>query len=94
MKYEFKASRITKGNFFFPDKLEIDDEKVTFYKRKFIGHDTTVIQRGGIGSVSINAGMFFADIIVETRGGQVTVANGFSRSNAQEIQQILTQKKE
>ena len=32
MSYQFKASHITSGNMLFPDKLEIDDEKVTFYK--------------------------------------------------------------
>ncbi len=75
----------------FPDKLEIDDEKVTFYKAKLIGHESTVIQRSAIGSVSLNVGLFFADIIIETKGGQRTVANGFTRSDAKRIQQLLIQ---
>ncbi len=75
----------------FPDKLEIDDEKVTFYKAKLIGHESTVIQRSAIGSVSLNAGLLFADIIIETKGGQRTVANGFTRSDAKRIQQLLIQ---
>ena len=75
----------------FPDKLEIDDEKVTFYKAKLIGHESTVIQRSAIGSVSLNAGLFFSDIIIETKGGQRTVANGFTRSDAKRIQQLLIQ---
>ena len=57
MSYQFKASHITSGNMLFPDKLEIDDEKVTFYKAKLIGHESTVIQRSAIGSVSLNAGL-------------------------------------
>ena len=91
MSYQFKASHITSGNVLFPDKLEIDDEKVTFYKAKLIGHESTVIQRSAIGSVSLNAGLLFADIIIETKGGQRTVANGFTRSNAKRIQQLLIQ---
>ena len=75
----------------FPDKLEIDDEKVTFYKAKLIGHESTVIQRSAIGSVSLNAGLLFADIIIETKGGQRTIANGFTRSDAKRIQQLLIQ---
>ncbi len=90
MHYNFSASRITFGNMAFPDKLEIDDEKVTFYKAHLIGYTTTVIQRSGIGSVSIKAGLFFADIIIETKGGQVTVADGFTRSDAKQIQHLLT----
>ena len=91
MSYQFKASHITSGNMLFPDKLEIDDEKVTFYKAKLIGHESTVIQRSAIGSVSLNAGLLFADIIIETKGGQRTVANGFIRSDAKRIQQLLIQ---
>lgn len=91
MSYQFKASHITSGNMLFPDKLEIDDEKVTFYKAKLIGHESTVIQRSAIGSVSLNAGLFFSDIIIETKGGQRTVANGFTRSDAKRIQQLLIQ---
>ncbi|MDY4850855.1 MAG: PH domain-containing protein [Paludibacteraceae bacterium] len=91
MSYQFKASHITSGNMLFPDKLEIDDEKVTFYKAKLIGHESTVIQRSAIGSVSLNAGLFFADIIIETKGGQRTIANGFTRSDAKRIQQLLIQ---
>ena len=91
MSYQFTASHITSGNMLFPDKLEIDDEKVTFYKAKLIGHESTVIQRSAIGSVSLNAGLFFADIIIETKGGQRTVANGFTRSDAKRIQQLLIQ---
>ena len=75
----------------FPDKLEIDDEKVTFYKAKLIGHESTVIQRSAIGSVSLDAGLLFADIIIETKGGQRTIANGFTRSDAKRIQQLLIQ---
>ena len=91
MSYQFKASHITSGNMLFPDKLEIDDEKVTFYKAKLIGHESTVIQRSAIGSVSLDAGLLFADIIIETKGGQRTVANGFTRSDAKRIQQLLIQ---
>ena len=91
MSYQFKASHITSGNMLFPDKLEIDDEKVTFYKAKLIGHGSTVIQRSAIGSVSLNAGLLFADIIIETKGGQRTIANGFTRSDAKRIQQLLIQ---
>jgi hypothetical protein len=90
MTYKFSASRVTGGNVVFPDKLEIDDERVTFYKARLIGYNTTVIQRSNIGSVSLKAGLLFADIVIETNGGQITIANGFSRSDAKKIQQLLT----
>ena len=93
MKYTFVASHITKGNVLFPDKLEIYDDKIVFIKSKLIGHDSTVIQRAGIGSVSLKVGLFFADIIIETKGGQITVANGFPRSDAKKILELLSEDK-
>ncbi len=59
-------------------------------KARLIGYATTVIRRSSIGSVSLKAGLLFADIIIETNGGQVTVANGFTRSDAKQIQQLLS----
>ena len=59
-------------------------------KARLIGYATTIIQRDSIGSVSLKAGLLFADIIIETNGRQVTVANGFTRSDAKQIQQLLT----
>ena len=92
MTHTFAASRLTSGNTVFPDKMEIDDEKVTFYKSHLVGYETTVILRANIGSVTVNAGMLFADIVIETNGGQITTANGFKRSEAKEIQSLLTKK--
>ena len=53
MTHTFVASRISgKGNAIFPDKLTIDDDKVTYYKGKIIGYDQSVIMRERIGSVT------------------------------------------
>lgn len=89
--YKFKASHISAAdNMLFPDKLEIDTLKVVFYKGRVIGYETTVIQRNNIGSVSVDAGLLFADITIETNGGQVTKLHGFSKSDARKIAQILS----
>ncbi len=89
MKEEFSASRLTKDNKLFPDKLIIEDDKVIFYKGHVIGHDVTSISRGNIGSVTLNSGMFFADIVIETNGGQITRASGFTKSDAKRIIELL-----
>jgi len=89
MEQSFKASRITKGNLFFPDTLKIDDTKVVFYKGHIIGHDEVVIQREGIGCVNVNMGLLFGNITIETTGGQKILANGFSRSKVKKIRAVL-----
>ena len=89
--YRFSAVRISRSdNIVFPDRLFIDDEKVVFYKGKLIGYDSTTIVRENIGGVSIKAEILFADIVIETTGGQHIVAEGFSKHDAKTIQKLLS----
>ncbi|MCQ2333900.1 MAG: PH domain-containing protein [Paludibacteraceae bacterium] len=91
MAQTFQASRISgNGNAIFPDKLIVDDNKVTYYKAHLIGHEETNIMRSNIGSVSLKSGVLFADIIIETNGGQITVINGFNKSDAKQIVRLLS----
>lgn len=89
--YRFSAVRISRSdNIVFPDRLIIDDEKVVFYKGKLIGYNSTTIARENIGGVSIKAEILFADVILETTGGQRVVAEGFSKHDAKTIQKLLS----
>ena len=91
MKHTFTANRVTGGNAIFPDQLIIDDEaqKVTFRKKKLIGYDETTIRFSSIGSVSRSAGLLFCDVTIETNGGVTILANGFTRSDANDIIRLL-----
>lgn len=89
--YKFQAFRISqKDNLLFPDKVEIDDYKVVYYKGRIFGYESTTILRSNIGSVSVDAGLLFATIVIETNGSQITRLEGFSRSDAAQIQRILS----
>jgi hypothetical protein len=64
--YKFKTFRISqKDNLLFPDKVEIDDYKVIYYKGRIFGYESTTIQRENIGSVSVDAGLLFANILTK-----------------------------
>ena len=91
MKHTFSASRVTGGNAVFPDQLVIDEDAqmVTFRKKKLIGYDETTIRFSSIGSVSRSAGLLFCDVTIETNGGVTILANGFSRSDANTIVNLL-----
>lgn len=91
MKHTFSASRVTGGNALFPDQLVIDEDtqKVTFRKKKLIGYDETTIRFSAIGSVTRSAGLIFCDVTIETNGGVTILANGFTRSDANEIVSLL-----
>ena len=93
--YTYTASRVSgDGNAVFPDEIIIDDEEevVIHRKPKLIGSKETKKRFGAIDSIEVDKGVLFADIIIETNGGQITVANGFSRSDAKKIQKLLTNK--
>ena len=90
MAYEFTASRVSgDGNAVFPDKLIITDEFVIYRKSRVIGYKETKIRLSSVGSVSVRQHLLFADIIIESKGGKVIVARGFSRGEAREIADLL-----
>jgi hypothetical protein len=74
----------------FPDRIEIDAANITYYKGYVFGYQSTVIARNNIASVSIGTGVFFADVIIASNGGQRIVAGGFKKSDAKQIVNLLT----
>lgn len=90
MYYEFTACRVSgDGNAVFPDKLIITDDGVIYRKGRIIGYKEIKIRYSAIGSVSLDKHLLFADIIIETNGGQRITARGFSRSDASMIRDLL-----
>jgi len=87
----FTANRISsKRNVLFPDRITINDRNVIYEKGEIIGHKRMIINRENISSVYLNENIFFAEIVIESRGGQKIVANGFSKSDARQIINLLT----
>lgn len=90
MPYEFEACRVSgDGNAVFPDEIIIDDDGVTYRKPRVIGCKEIKVRYRAIGSVSVNKHLLFADIIIETNGGQTICAKGFSRDDAEEIVELI-----
>lgn len=94
MIYKFTACRVSgDGNAVFPDEIIIDEEEevLDYRKPRVIGCKESRVRFGTIGSVSVNKGLIFADICIETKGGREIVARGFSRSDADEISRLVRQ---
>lgn len=90
MPYEFTASRVSgDGNAVFPDEIIIDDDCVTYRKPRVIGSKEIKVRYKAIGSVSLDKHILFADIIIETNGGQIIRAKGFTRDDAEEILELI-----
>lgn len=69
----YGSSRLTFGNFFFPDKLILNSDHVIFKKSHLIGGEEESIRYEQIASVSVQSGVFFADLLFETTGGSEPV---------------------
>lgn len=86
----FVASRISgNDNAVFPDRLEVDDVNITYYKGTFLGYRLTVFSRANIASVHIGSGLLFADVVIETTGGKEIRVSGVRKSDARAIEALL-----
>lgn len=86
----FIASRISgNNNLLFPDRIEIESNRVTFYKGSLIGYQSCVIPRNQIASARIVTGIFFADLIIESTGGRRLEINGLTNSDAEQAESLL-----
>ena len=86
----FIANRISANhNVLFPDRIDVDDNRVVYYKGALIGYQTTIIQRTSISSVRLISNILFADIIIESSGGRRIEINGLNKTDAREVYNLL-----
>lgn len=86
----FTANRISANhNLLFPDRIDVDEDRVTYYKGALVGYQTTIVHIASISSVRLVSNIFFADIIIESSGGRKLEINGLSKSDAREIYNML-----
>jgi len=88
----FTASRFTSGNHIFPTQIAVYPTKVVRYTPKWVGHEEQTISIDQIASVRVSAGLFFADVIIETTGGsQPIVCHGHWKKDARGIQEKISE---
>ena len=87
----FTASRMSNDrNVLYPDALAIDKANVIFYKGNPMGYETITIPRYAISGVYMHCGFLFADIIISSSGNAEIRAQGFKKSHAKQILNLLT----
>ena len=65
----FRASRLSRGNRFFPTQVLITPSSVVHYTPELVGRREQSIHMAHVASVSINTNLMFSDVIIETTGG-------------------------
>lgn len=88
----FRASRLSKGNHLFPAQVAISPTSLTLYRPQWIGKFEESIHMAHIASIKIDTHMMFADVTVETSGGQdPVICHGHLKGDAIEMKNVIEQ---
>ena len=87
----FRASRWTKGNRIWPTQVAVFPNRVVRYTPRLFGHFEETIGIEQVASVSVDSGLIFGDVIIETTGGSQPIrCHGHRRRDAEEIRRLIT----
>jgi hypothetical protein len=88
----FRASRLTSGNHLFPAEVEISPTSITLRHRRWIGKTEESIHLAHVASITIDTHLFFADVTIESSGGQdPIVCHGHTKGDAVEMKRVIEQ---
>ena len=86
----FIASRLTAGNFFFPVRIEVSRERVSRIKPSFLGSNDESIAISKVASVSIETGLLWSEIRIDSTGGTNPIrSHGHRKADAQAIRDLI-----
>jgi hypothetical protein len=88
----FRASRLSKGNRLFPTQVIITPHSVVHYTPQWIGKHEHSIHIAHVASVSIDTGLLFSDVVIETTGGTGAIrCRGHHKGDAVRMKQLIEQ---
>ena len=88
--YVFTASRMTRGNFFFPVRIEVSAERVVRVKPKLIGASEESIPISKVASVNITTGLVWSEIRIDSTGGSNPItSHGHTKADARRIRDLV-----
>jgi hypothetical protein len=86
----FAASRWTKGNLFFPTRIEVSPLRVTRVKPRLFGSNEESIGISQVASVHIKTGMIWSEILIESSAGtDPLTSHGHRKADAQRIRDLI-----
>ncbi len=85
-----RASRLTTTNQLFPMQVAVFPERIARYKPRFFGHTEDSISTDQIASVKIQAGVVFADVVIDTTGGSPPIViHGLWKKDAERLRHLI-----
>lgn len=86
----FTASRLTSGNHLFPVRIAVSPERVSRIKASLLGSSEESISLSKVASVSIQTGLLWADIRIDSTGGANPIlSHGHRKADAQAIRDLI-----
>mgnify|MGYP006273626725 CR=1 FL=1 len=88
----FRASRLSRGNHFFPTQVLITPTSVVHYTPEVFGRKEHSIHIVHVSSVGIDTNLMFSDVIIETSGGtEPIVCHGHRKRDAIRMKHLIEQ---
>lgn len=89
-RFVFTASRLTRGNFWFPVRIEISQERVVLVRPRLIGAIEESIPISKVASVNIATGLVWSDIRIDSSGGSNPIlSHGHRKADARRIRDLI-----
>jgi hypothetical protein len=86
----FQARRWTRNNLLFSTIIEVSNKAVRRRRRWWFTWDEMSVSLGKVASVHINAGLRWADILIELSGGSHPLASyGHKKADALRIKELI-----
>jgi len=88
----FRASRLSRGNLWFPTQVAVTPASVVHFTPQFFGGREQSMHLAHVASVLIDRNLFFADVMIESSGGASPVrCHGHRKADAVEMKRLIEQ---
>ena len=89
-EHVFRASRFSRGNFWFPTQVSVTATSVVHYTPELFGGREQSMHLAHVASVLIDRNLFFSDVMIETSGGASPVrCHGHRKADALEMKRLI-----
>jgi hypothetical protein len=91
-QHVFRASRLSRGNLWFPAQVSVTPAAVVHYTPELVGGREHSMHISHVASVLIDRNLFFSDLLIESSGGTSAVrCHGHRKADAIEIKRLIEQ---
>ena len=88
----FRASRLSRGNLWFPTQVGVTPTAVVHYTPEVFGGREHSMHISHVASVLIDRNLFFSDVLIESTGGTSPVrCHGHRKRDAIEMKRLIEQ---